>query len=87
VHAEALAVMIAVMADFVFNCWDLEILPYYCIRHIPWCIRYHVQSLGLEVFKYFYVGCGCSSPELYSIGTDWFEYNFVDEEFVVYIEF
>jgi hypothetical protein len=26
VHAEALAVMVAVMADFAFNRWDLEIL-------------------------------------------------------------
>jgi hypothetical protein len=29
VPAEALAVMLAVTADFVFNNWDLEILPYY----------------------------------------------------------
>jgi hypothetical protein len=35
VHAEALAVMVAVRADFMFNRWDLEILPYYRIRHIP----------------------------------------------------
>jgi hypothetical protein len=28
VHAEALAVMVAVTADFVFNRWDLEILLY-----------------------------------------------------------
>jgi hypothetical protein len=35
VHAEALAVMVAVTADLVFNHWDLEILPYYRIRHIP----------------------------------------------------
>jgi hypothetical protein len=47
-HTEALAVMVAVMADFVFNCWDLEILPYYHIQHIPWCVRYHAQSLQLE---------------------------------------
>jgi hypothetical protein len=31
VHAEALAVMAAVTADFVFNRWDLEILAYYRI--------------------------------------------------------
>jgi hypothetical protein len=43
--AEALAVMVAVTFDFVFNRWDLEILPYYRIRHIPWCVRYHAQSL------------------------------------------
>jgi hypothetical protein len=49
----------------------------------------------MEAFKYIYVGCGCGSPELYSVGSsdlysvgpDWFEYSFVDEEFVVYREF
>jgi hypothetical protein len=83
VHAEALAVMVAVTADFVFNRWDLEILSYYRIRHIPWCARYHTQSLRLEAFEYFYAGRGCGSPELYSVGPDWF----VDEEFVVCREF
>jgi hypothetical protein len=83
VHAEALVVT----ADFVFNRWDLEILPYYQIRHIPWCVRYHAQSLWLEAFEYFYVGRGCGSPELYSVGPDWFECSFVDEESVVYREF
>jgi hypothetical protein len=87
VHAEALAINVAVTADFMFNRWDLEILPCYHIRHIPWHVRYHAQSLRLEALEYFYVGCGCGSPELYSIGTDWFEYSFVDEEFVVCTEF
>jgi hypothetical protein len=48
-------VVVAITADFVFNRWDLEILPYYRIRHIPWCVRYHAQSLRLEAFEYFYV--------------------------------
>jgi hypothetical protein len=39
------------------------------------------------MFEYFYVGRGCGSPDLYSIGPDWFEYNVVDEEFVVYGQF
>jgi hypothetical protein len=73
VHAEALAVIAAVTADFVFYSWDLEILLYYRIRHIPWCVRYHTQSLRLEKFEYIYVGRGCGSPELYSVGQDWFE--------------
>jgi hypothetical protein len=38
----------------------------------------------LQAFEYFYVGRGCGSPEFYSVGPDWFQYNFVDEEFVVY---
>jgi hypothetical protein len=86
-NAEALAVMIAVTADFVFNRWDLEILPYYRIQDIPWCVRYHAQSLRLEAFEYFYVGRGCGSLEFYFVGPDWFEYGFVDEEYVVYGEF
>jgi hypothetical protein len=87
VHAEALAVMVALTADFVLNLWDLETLPYYSIRHIPWCVRYHAQNLRLEALEYFYVGRECSSPELYSVGPDWLEYSFVDEEFVVCAEF
>jgi hypothetical protein len=47
VYAEALTVMVAITADFVFNRWDLETLPYYRIRHIPWCVSY-TQSLRLE---------------------------------------
>jgi hypothetical protein len=50
-------------------------------------VHYYAQSLGLEAFKYFYVGLRCGSTELYSIGPDWFEYSFVDEEFVVYRKF
>jgi hypothetical protein len=75
------------MADFVFNHWDLEILLYYRIWHIPWCVRYHVQSLQLEAFGYLYVARECGSPELYSVDTDWIEYSFVDEEFVAYREY
>jgi hypothetical protein len=49
VHAEALAVIVAVTADFVFNRWDLEILPYYHIQHMPWCVCYHAQSLSMTM--------------------------------------
>jgi hypothetical protein len=44
VHSETLALMVAVMADFVFNCWDLEIVSY----------RYRAQSLRLEAFESCY---------------------------------
>jgi hypothetical protein len=44
------------------------------------CVRYLKQSLRLEAFAYFYAGRGCGSPELYSVGPDWFEYSFVDED-------
>jgi hypothetical protein len=55
--------MVAVAVDFVFNHWDLELFPYYRIRHIPWWARCHTQSFRLEAFEYFYVGRGCGSPE------------------------
>jgi hypothetical protein len=83
VHTEALAVMVGVMADFMFNWWDLEILPYYRIQHMPWCVYYDVQSLQMEALEYVYVGRGCGFPELYSVGPKWFEYSLVDK-FVVY---
>jgi hypothetical protein len=35
----------------------------------------------------FYVGRGCGSPEFYIVGSDWFEYSFVDEEFDVCRQF
>jgi hypothetical protein len=38
----------------------------------------------MEAYEYFYAGRGCGSPELYYVGPDWFEYSFVNEEFVVY---
>jgi hypothetical protein len=87
VHAEALAVVVAIMADFVLNRWNSEILQYCHIRHIPGCVRYYAQSLRLEAFEDFYIGHGCGSQEFYSIGSNWFEYSFVDEEFVICREF
>jgi hypothetical protein len=87
VYAEALAILVAITADIAFNRRNLETLLYYYIQHIPWCFRYYAQSLRLEAFEDFYVRRGCGSTELYSVGPDWFEYSFVDEEFVVYREF
>jgi hypothetical protein len=46
--------MVAVTADFMFNRWDLDVLPYYRIRHIPWCVNYHAQSLRLETLEWFH---------------------------------
>jgi hypothetical protein len=76
-----LAVLVAIMVDFVLNQWNLEILLYYRIRHIS-CVCY-AQSLRLEAFEFFYVGRGCGCPELYSVRPDWFQYSFVNEGFVV----
>jgi hypothetical protein len=83
VHTEALAILVAVTTDFILNHWNLEILLYYRIWHIPWCVCYEAHSLRLEGFEDFYVGRGCCSPELYSIGPDVFEHTFVDKECVV----
>jgi hypothetical protein len=34
-----------------------------------------------------YVGCGSRTPELYSVGPDWFEHRFIKEKLVVCREF
>jgi hypothetical protein len=49
VHAEVLAVIVAVMTDFMFNHWDLEILTHYHIQHIPWCPLSRAEPLAGSV--------------------------------------
>jgi hypothetical protein len=71
--------MVDLTAEFVFNRWDLgdtSVLPY--LGHIM------SRAFDWKLSSIFYVGLGCGSPELYSLGPDWFEYSFVDEEFFVY---
>jgi hypothetical protein len=63
--------------DLFFNCWYLEVPSDNHVRHVPRCVHYHAQGLQLEMFQNFYVGCGSHTPELYSVGPDWFEYCFV----------
>jgi hypothetical protein len=46
VHAEALAVLVAITADFVLNRWNLEILLYYRIR------TYHGASIMRTAFDW-----------------------------------
>jgi hypothetical protein len=70
VLAEASTVLRAVVADFLFNCWYLEIPLDNHIQHIPRCVHYHAKCLRLETFQNFYVACGSHTPELYSIGPD-----------------
>jgi hypothetical protein len=48
------------------------------IRKIAWCVGYHAQDFPLEAFQYFDVGDGSSAPELYSVGPDGFEDDFID---------
>jgi hypothetical protein len=51
------------------------------------CVHYHVQGLKLETLQNIYVGSGSRTPELYSVGPDWFEYCFIYEKFDVSGEF
>jgi hypothetical protein len=76
--------MVTVTADFVFNRWNLDVLPY-SVHTMVRPLSRAEPSTGMS--EYFYVGRGCGSPELHSEGPDWFEYSFVDEHFVVYREF
>jgi hypothetical protein len=72
--------MRAVPADFLFNCWYLEIPSDNRIRNIPRCVQYHVQGFQLETFHNVYVGSGSRTPELYSVSPDWLEYCFIYEK-------
>jgi hypothetical protein len=46
-----------------------------------------VQDFPFEAFQYFDVGDGSRVPELYSIGIDGFEDDFIGYKFVAYREF
>jgi hypothetical protein len=43
----ASTILRAVVADFFFNCWYLEIPSDNRIRHIPRCVHYHAQGFRL----------------------------------------
>jgi hypothetical protein len=49
-YAEASTVLRAVVEDFFFNCWYLEIPSDNRIRHIPRCVHYHAQGFRSETF-------------------------------------
>jgi hypothetical protein len=69
------------MADFVLNRWDLEILLYYHSAHTA------VRPLSYAESSIGSIRRECVSPVFYSIGPDWFEHGFVDEEFIICREF
>jgi hypothetical protein len=50
VYTEANALLRAVMTDFFFNRWCLEIPWDNCIRHVPGCAYSHAQNFTMEVF-------------------------------------
>jgi hypothetical protein len=58
----------------------------YRIRYVPRCVHLHAQGLRLEKFQNFCVGSGSRTPELYSIGPDWFDYYFIHDKFVACCE-
>jgi hypothetical protein len=77
-------VLSAESADSLFSWCDLRILSEGHIRHIPWFIGYHAQDFHLETFQYFDVGDGGWALELYSVGPDGFEDDFIGWKFVAY---
>jgi hypothetical protein len=48
VCAEASNILSAAAADFIFNCWSLEIPSDNRIRHVPRCVHYHAQGFRLK---------------------------------------
>jgi hypothetical protein len=77
--AKSSTIVIAVTADFFFDCWAVEILSDECIRDIPGGVHNHAQDLRLESFQDFNVGSGSSAPELYTVRPDGFENCFIEE--------
>jgi hypothetical protein len=76
--AKSIIIVRAVTADFFFDCRVAEVPSDERIRDVPWGVHNHAQDLTLESFQNFNVGVGSSAPELYTVGTDGFEYGFVE---------
>jgi hypothetical protein len=51
VYAEARTILKAVITDFFFNCWCLEIRSDNRIRHVPRCIYSHAQNLDWKRYR------------------------------------
>jgi hypothetical protein len=77
VYTEARTVLRAVVTDLFCNCWCLEIPPDNRIRQVPRCAYNRAQNFILEAFWGFNVWSGSRTPQLWSVGPDWFEYCFV----------
>jgi hypothetical protein len=50
VYTEARTLLRAVMTDFFFSCWCLEISSDNRIRHVPGCVYNRAQNFRLEAF-------------------------------------
>jgi hypothetical protein len=55
------------------NWWNLKVSPDKSVRHISWCVCYHVQGFRLEALQDLDVGCGSRAPELDTVSPDRFE--------------
>jgi hypothetical protein len=61
VYSEARTALRAVMADFLFNCWCLEIASNKHIGHVAECVCNRAQNFSLEAFQDFCVWSGSGS--------------------------
>jgi hypothetical protein len=75
--AKSITIVKAVTVDFFFDCSAAEIPSDEWIRDVPWSVHNDAQDLRLELFQNFNVGGGSSSPQLYPVGPDGFEYGFI----------
>jgi hypothetical protein len=75
---KSITIVRAVTADFFFDCRAAEVPLAEWIRDVPWGVHNHVQDLRLESFHNSNVGGGSSAPELYTIGSDGFEYGVIE---------
>jgi hypothetical protein len=76
--AESSTIVRAVVADFFFDCWAVEVPSDEWIGDVPGGVHNHAQGLRLESFQDFNVGGGSSAPELYTVGPDGFENCFIE---------
>jgi hypothetical protein len=74
---EKVPILGAESVDFLSNWFDLKILSEDRIRHGTMVHRFHAQDFPLEAFQYFDVEDGSWAPELYSVGPDGFEDDFI----------
>jgi hypothetical protein len=77
-YVEAASVLGAESVNFLFYWCDLKMVSEDRIRHVPWCVCYHAKDFLLEAFQSFDVGVRSWAPELYSVGPDGFEDDFID---------
>jgi hypothetical protein len=72
VYTEARTLLRAVMTNFFFNCWCLEIPSDNRIRHVPRCSTVMRKTLDWKR----------SMISMYTTAPNWTEYCFVYENFV-----